>query len=101
MKQTRYIYKTVPLAKEDADNQRQREFRHIMNQICELHEEAAKLCDSPLPTTRQVQIELNPGDEGYEDAPIRFDSTQYQGNVTWQNIENSTPLKPEELIYEN
>lgn len=95
MNETRYIYKTVPLAKEDAEKQRQREFRHIMNQIFELHEEAAKLCDSPLPTTRQVQIELNPGDEGYEEAPYAMSLVSYQGNVTWTNIENSTPPKPE------
>lgn len=95
MSQTRYIYKTVPLSKEAADKQRSQEFEHIRDQVSELLKEMEELCDSPLPTTHQIQIELNSGDEGYEDAPYAMNFVSYQGNVTWKNIWNSTPPKPE------
>lgn len=95
MNATRYIYKTVPLSVEDAIDARSDELIRIHAEIAELEKQADELIRSDLPTTRQVQIELNPGDDGYEDAPIRFNPVQYQGNVTWKNIENSTPPKPE------
>jgi len=86
MNETRYIYKTVPISKEDADKDRQQEFQHIWNQVSELLKELEELCDAPLETTRQVQISLNPGDEGYEDAPYEINFIQYQGDFTWKNI---------------
>jgi hypothetical protein len=95
MNKTRFLYKTVPIDKTDAINQRCDELESMRAQVAQLLKDMRDLDSSPLPTTHQVQILLKPGDEGYEDAPYEFDYIQYQGDVTWQNIENSTPLKLE------
>lgn len=95
MNETRYIHKSVPISKEDAEKQRQQEVEYIKNQISDLLMEMEALCKSPLPTTCRVRVALNPGDKGYEDAPFTLDLSAYQGDITWKYIENSTPPKPE------
>lgn len=89
---TRYTYETVPLTPEEAQALRTEranallaEARVLEERARELRDERALLIRSPLPTTRTVQRELHPGDEGYEDAPDHFDPARYQGNVTWLN----------------
>lgn len=95
MNDTRYTYDTVPITFNEASRQRLEGIVALELQMAELQKELDELIAAPLPTERQVQIELHPGDEGYEDASYEVNLVQYQGNVTWQNIENSTPPKPE------
>lgn len=95
MNQTRYIYKTVPLSRDDAEARRDMEIACLEARIEALRQDLEDVKAEDLPTTRQIQVELKPGDEGYEDAPYAIDFVSYQGNFTWQNIENSTQSKPE------
>ena len=62
MNQTRYIYDEIPIFREDALEQRRSDLDDLNRQIKALNEEVDGLLRLPLPTTRQVQIELNPGD---------------------------------------
>ena len=89
---TRYIYKTVPISEEDAKKQRDKEVRRLLADIQSLRQEVDSLLESPLPTERTIQIELNPGDEGYEDAPPTLNPTLDQGTTIWINQTSaSTP----------
>ena len=95
MTQTRYIYKTVPLSRDEAEATRDMEIACLEARIEALRQDLEDVKAEDLPTTRQIQFELKPGDEGYEDAPHTIDFASYQGNFTWKNIENSTQSKPE------
>jgi hypothetical protein len=97
MNETRYIYKTVPITPEEANLQRLKKIELIELEIDSLRQDLMeKLCESPLPTTKQVQMELNPGDDGYENAPISFNPLFYQGNIRWINQTASpTPSETE------
>lgn len=90
MNETRYVYTTVLLSEKE-QRQRQKEFKEsIKLEIKELKQEIKNLKQlaksADLPKTMTLQKELNPGDEGYEDAPVCFNPYRYQGNVTWQNV---------------
>lgn len=90
MNQTRYIYKTVPISEEDAKKQRDGEIRRLLSEIQSLRQEVDSILDSPLPTERVIQIELNPGDDGYEDAPFEMNPIMYQGTTIWLNRTNES-----------
>lgn len=69
MKETRYIYKTVEVSEQEAQQERDDTIRGMQAEINNLRDEISWLEAAPLPTTRQVQISLEPGDEGYNEAP--------------------------------
>jgi hypothetical protein len=92
MNQTRYIYRTVPLSEERAKEIRTEEIESELSeieyrkqQIRECEEHILRLKGTPLATTREEQISLNPGDPGYNEAPPIFSPTQYQGDIKWIN----------------
>lgn len=95
MTQTRYIYKTVPLSRDEAEAKRDMEIACLEARIEALLQDLKDVKAKELTATRQIQIALHPGDEGYNDAPHTIDFASYQGNFTWKNIENSTQSKPE------
>jgi hypothetical protein len=87
---TRYIYKEEPITLKEAKSEKRRQIAHIKKLIHEMRQELALIKSNPLPTTKTTKVELNPGDNGYEDAPIRFNASEWQGDFTWKNIEKST-----------
>lgn len=92
MNQTRYIYKAIPLSPEEAQELRNREIQSIKWQIEGLEEELRHAKNRPLDVEKAIQIELNPGDDGYEDAPFEMNPIMYQGTTIWLNQTSaSTP----------
>jgi hypothetical protein len=90
MNNTRYTYKKVPISDEDARKYQDEKIRCLLAKIQSLREEVDAILKEPLPTERVVQIELNPEDKGYEDAPHVMNPIMYQGKTTWLN-QTSTP----------
>jgi hypothetical protein len=79
MSTTRYIYREEPITPEMAQVARNAQIRHaeervesLLRAIQEEQAEIRELRASPLPTTIKVQVTLRPGDDGYDEAPVRF-----------------------------
>ncbi len=85
MNNTRYTYKKVSISDEDARKHRDEKIRLLLAEIQSLREEVDAILEEPLPTERMVQIELNPEDDGYEDAPHEMNLIMYQGPTIWLN----------------
>ena len=92
MNNTRYVYKTVPISEERAKEERASqiqdecdEIEYFKSQIQECEDHITHLKSEPLPTTREEQIILNPGDPGYDEAPALFRPENYQGEFKWIN----------------
>jgi hypothetical protein len=93
MDKTRYIYKTVPITVEEAELDRLKKMEFIEGEIDSLQQDLIDLKITKLPTTKQVQISLEPGDEGYNEAPVGFSPHCYQGDTKWIN-QTSPPTQP-------
>jgi len=79
MNTTRYIFREEPITPEMAQvaraeqiKQAERRVNDLHRQILEEREYIRELRASPLPTTIKVQVTLRPGDDGYDEAPVRF-----------------------------
>ncbi len=90
---TRYIYRKEPLSEKEARDlhaERIRAVRHDIqrrkDQLRELEEDLAALKGPPTIKDRTVQISLNPGDPGYDEAPIEFRASHYLGDFQFINI---------------
>lgn len=90
MNNNRYRYHDEPITEEMARVARQRqidielaEIEGRKAQIKECEEYIATLRKKPLDTTVRIQTTLRPGDEGYDDAPSRFDEQNYVGEFKW------------------
>jgi hypothetical protein len=90
MNPNRYIYRLEPITEEMARVARLRqisneleEIESLKAQIQECEDTIAKLRKEPLDTAITVCVTLKPGDEGYDEAPVRFDPAQYQGDAKW------------------
>jgi hypothetical protein len=82
MNTPRYIYREEPITPEMAQVARNAQIRHaeerVESLLREIQEEQAgirELRASPLPTTIKVCVTLRPGDDGYDEAPVRFETT--------------------------
>lgn len=89
---TRYIYKQEPITEREAALSQLRRVMDLKEQAADMRVDADALDalalevqNEPLPTTKEVQIALEPGDEGYEDAPVCFHGVKYQGGFQWNN----------------
>jgi hypothetical protein len=89
---TRYIYKQEPITEREAALSQLRRIMNLREQAADLRVEADNLDrlseeirNEPLPTTKKVRIALEPGDEGFDEAPVHFDPTRYQGGFQWVN----------------
>lgn len=74
----RYIYKQEPITLKEAKSERRRQIAYVKKLIHEMRQELALIKGNPLPTTKTTQITLNPGDEGYDNAPIGFHASEWQ-----------------------
>lgn len=86
----RYKYEDRPITEHEAKVIREHkiestleEIKHRKDQITECEEYISKLRHMPLDTHIRIQITLNKGDDGYEDAPPNFDEREYLGDVKW------------------
>jgi hypothetical protein len=96
---TKYIYKKITLSKEEALKRRDRQVEALQDRILALYKERAEasvelitLLNSELDCLAEVQHALNPGDPGYEEAPVRFNEGDYQGQFAWIDIDTSEKL---------
>jgi hypothetical protein len=81
MNTNRYIWEERPLPEEEARELRDIKIRHAEERVIDLLQQVQEerllireLRTSPLPTTVKVQVTLRPGDDGYDEAPGRFDN---------------------------
>jgi hypothetical protein len=74
----RYIYKQEPITIKEAKSERRRHINYVKKLIYEMKQELALIKSNPLPTTKTTEITLNPGDDGYENAPIGFHKSEWQ-----------------------
>ena len=93
MKLTRYRYDTIPLTEQEARKRKSREIecakaelKHRKGQVEEAEERFQRAISAPLDTERRVQIALNPGDPGYDEASPVFNPVDYQGDIIWQTM---------------
>lgn len=91
---TRYIYRKEPLSKEESRNLRSEQLKNAKSEIAFLEEKIRDLQDflsllkhRPLETEHEVQISLNPGDPGYDEAPVFYNPAKYVGDFTFKNLE--------------
>ena len=87
---TRYTYREEPLTEREAIAEQLREIcslreraRELRKEADELEGRADELLLAPAPTTRTIQISLEPGDDGYEEAPVNMTPALYQGDFKW------------------
>jgi hypothetical protein len=79
MNTTRYIFREEPITPEMAQVARNAQIKQAKERIDDLQRQIGeervhitRLIASPLPTTIKVQVTLRPGDDGYDEAPVRF-----------------------------
>lgn len=89
----RYRYDIVPLTRSAARDRKANrleslrfEIRNRKQELRELAEELEAVRKSPLETERKVQVILNPGDLGYDEAPEAFCPTEYVGEFQWKQF---------------
>lgn len=89
---TRYIYRKEPLSEKEARIQRAHHIGNLRSNIAylkdqtrELEEFLIELKHRPLETEHEVQISLNPGDPGYDEAPVFYNPAKYVGDFTFKN----------------
>jgi hypothetical protein len=80
----RKVTSQVPL--EEAKDRRAREVSFLRHRIEVLQDEKRDLESMPLTRTTTKQVEVHPGDEGYESADICWNPYLYQGEVKWRTI---------------
>ena len=97
MNLTRYRYETVELGPvEQAElrltrlQEANRVLERRISQAREAMDDLRELIASPWETTRKIQISLQPGDPGYDEAPVTLHFENYQGDFTWINHPNAT-----------
>jgi hypothetical protein len=94
----RYIYQDQPLTGEEARKIHAKRIScaketlsDLRTQVSEAEAELSEALGSPLPTHKRVQIVLEPGDAGYDEAPVSFSPENYQGDFSWTTT-NTQPL---------
>ncbi len=95
----RYEFKVVKLSRAQAKKVRINAIVDMQCELARLHDymivikqEIAKLRKAPLPTTREEQIILHPGDKGYENAPYEVDVVKYQGDWVFSETYNTPEI---------
>ena len=90
----RYKYEDRPITEHESKVLRKRKIekvlkkiKHRKNQITKCEEYISKLRHMPLDTHIRIQITLNEGDDGYEDAQPNFNEHDYQGDLKWINTQ--------------
>lgn len=90
---TRYVHVEEPLSPERAQRIRDAqissaecEIEYLTQKLKEEQDYRAKLLRRPLDTHITVQKSLRPGDPGYDEAPVHFDATHWQGDFQWMNL---------------
>lgn len=90
-KNARYVHEWVPVSRADARRSRAENIKFMRARLHEAQRELAEAIAAPLQTERMSQIELLPGDPGYDEAPIAFNFAAYQGDSAWMNLVNEAP----------
>lgn len=84
--ESRFLYRERILSPEESAERWKSEYEYLIA----VRDAAQRDLDEHLesaPVLRVVeQVELNPGDEGYDSASVGFAPTMYQGTVQWKNI---------------
>jgi|TARA_R110000824_G_scaffold198107_1_gene382065 hypothetical protein len=92
MNRTRYKYEDLPLTPEEGEKVKIEKTEDARSEVARRKRQVVEaetyldicLLASP-PTHTRVQIELNPGDEGYDECSDQFNPGEYQGNYKWEN----------------
>lgn len=87
---TRYIYHEEPVPPADAKAEKAARVEHALARVREATDEYLETVRAPLCTHRTIQTTLNPGDPGYDEAPVRMDPVKWQGDYRWLNPRTTT-----------
>lgn len=91
---TRFLYRERVLSDDEAARRWQAELRHLLGVRNAAQQDLDDHLDSPPATVIVEQVELNPGDPGYDEAPVCFSPDLYHGQFKWVNTstdDNDTP----------
>lgn len=90
MSESRFVYRERRLTPEEADARWTREYEHLVAVRNAAQNDLDDHLDSHPANTVVEQIELKPGDDGYDKAPVAFDPSRYQGTFQWNDISTSS-----------
>jgi hypothetical protein len=86
MKQTRYRYKTVPLARKEAIKRKKREIEYAKARLTRAESDFRHACRTPLETEIEIQESVEPGEPGYDELSDVFEPDRFQGDFKRINI---------------
>lgn len=89
----RYLTVTRTRTKAEARKRRREELRGLRGQILALEEMVDVVTDAPLDLKWKEQIEVRPGDPGYEIADECYDPALYVGHFERLNLDSTTKEK--------
>jgi hypothetical protein len=82
----RYIMQEYVLPEEEAREQRDSQLAVLKAKIADLTSEHNDLAIRSLRVIATRQVEVMPGDVGYDEAPTRFSPRAYEGDVAWRDL---------------